>query len=565
VGKYSVYSFDNPYLEEGDENKYSATVIMDEARERWRTGNWRAKRESFSLERSELTGRDADEEAGGGELIEKKPDPARPPASRFRLDIKKDLMGETISLKKLSELSYSPTYRPQGNLDEHLVTPMSTMQRYDVLAGDLESPPEDLSFLSDADSRMRRELEKSGEKKDGSLRRSSRRLERSLSERRAALISILPDTETAQARQIVRESQRRKQRMDAEIGRDTKAREKAEEEKKKNRRNIYAVPVRNPDDDIIDMRDLSVLRADRMPKQYGLDADRPDLPEFESETRHWSRITSDNPSWSEVQQHTEHLTPSDMEDEPESRRAHYVDDVEYDPEQPFRPVFGLEPRERLYSDEVGRFENEYNEKNGISSSRVQEIMEKEYRGRWIPPEYYADDRLVNAWFNDLSRGALEGEDFLDWAYRKRMEAAEARRMAEEQRRRSEAAMRARRQRSAPPPRPDRREDERRRYQQARDMGYRQGQQMAERDRRRDADHHQSRGRDYDRRQDSGRDRRDYESDRRRDTRSRSGYQGMYPDLFGADDRRPRYDAPRRDFDDYDDYDYTDRRRPYYDD
>lgn len=548
MGKYSVYSFDNPYLEEGDENKYSATVIMDEARERWRTGNWRAKRESFSLQRSELTGRDVHEEAGGGELIEKKPEGSRPRSSRFRLDVKKDLMGDTISLKKLSELSYSPNYRPQGNLDEQLVTPMSTMQRYDVLAGDLESPPEDLSFLTDADSRLQRELEKSGKKKDGTLRRDTRRLERSLSERRAALISILPDTETAQARQIVRESQRRKQRMDAEIGRDLKAIEKAEEEKKRKRRNIYAVRATHSQDELIDMRDLSVLRSSRMPHQYGLNTEGRELPEFESETRHWSRITSDNPSWSEIQQHTEHASPSDLEDEPESRTAHYVDDVEYDPENPYRPIFGAEPRERLYSDEVGRFENEYNEKNGISSSRIQEIMEKEYRGRWIPPEYYADDRLVNAWFNDLSRGAVEGEDFLDWAYRKRMEAANARRAAEEHRRRSEEAMRARHRRSAPPPRPDRR-DEERRYRQAMEMGYRQGQQLA----------------------DHGRDR-DRDRDRDRRPPARGGYRGMYPDLFGQESRRS---APPRDFDDryddrYDDYDdYGDprdrRRLPYYDD
>jgi len=541
VGKYSVYSFDNPYLEEGDENKYSATVIMDEARERWRSGHWRAKRESFSLSRKELTGRDAREEAGGGELIENKPDNDRPHAARFRLDVKKDLMGDTISLKKLSELSYSPNYRPQGNLDEQLVTPMSTMQRYDVLAGDLESPPEDLSFLTDADSRLRRELEKGSARKDGTLRRDTRRLEQSLSERRAALINMLPDTETAQARQIVRESQRRKQRMDAEIGRDLKAKEKAAEEKKKKRRNIYAVPASHADEELIDMRDLSVVRSERMPKQYGLNSDGRDLPEFESETRHWSRITSDNPSWSEVQQHTEHASPSDLEDEPEDRIAHYVDDVEYDPEQPFRPVFGIEPRQRLYSDEVGRYENEYHKKNGISVSRIQEIMEKEYRGRWIPPEYYADDRLVNAWFNDLSRGAVDGEDFLDWAYRKRMEAASARRAAEEHRRRSEEAMRAHHhRRSAPLPRPDLR-DEERRYREAMERGYRQGQQMVDRDHR---------------------------------SSPRRGYQGMYPDLFGQDNRRQNTLPYRRDdryddryCDEYDDYDdRRDRRRPgYYND
>ena len=516
MGKYTVYSFDNPYLDNEDgENRYSAAVIMDEARERWRTGNWRAKRESFHLNRREIS--------GDGEGSE---DSAKPSSARFRLDIRKDLMGETISLKKLAELNYSATYRPQGNLDEHLVTPMSTMQRYDVLAGDLESPPEDLSFLTDADSRLRRELEKSGNKKDGTLRKDTRRLDKSLDERRAALIDMLPDADTAEARQIVRESQRRKQRMDAEIGRAPK--DPDEKKKEKKRRKIYAVPSARSEEPVPELRDLSVLRSSRMPKQYGMDAERTELPEFESETRHWSRITSDNPSWSEIQQHTENLSPSDLEeDDTDPRRVHYVDDVDYDPEQPFRPVFGTAPRERLYSEEVGQYENEYNRKNGISSDRIREIMEKEYRGRWIPPEYYADDRLVNAWFNDLNRGVLEGEDFLDWAYRRRREAARARQQAEEYRRRSQEAARARGSRSVPPSRAERREDARQRYERAMEMGYRQGREMA---------------------------------DRSRSRRSRE-YRGMYPDLFDADDRR----SPSRDYDDrYDDrydnrYDWQDDR------
>lgn len=513
MGKFTVYSFDNPYLEgEEGENRYSAAVIMDEARERWRTGNWRASSEDFSIQREEIAGKSA-----GGK---------KPPSSRFRLDVRKDLMGETISLKKLSELSYSASYRPQGNLDEHLVTPMSTMQRYDVLAGDLESPPEDLSFLTDAHSRLLRDLEKSGAKRDGSLRRDTRRLDKSLDERRSALIEMLPDADTAEARHIVRESQRRKERMDMEIGRLPKD---PVEEKKKKKRKIYAVAAPR-EEAIPELRDLSVIRSSRMPRQYGMDGTGAELPEFESETRHWSRITSENPSWSEIQQHTEHQSPSDLEDEPETRRAHYVDEVEFDPDNPFRPAYGDVPRERLYSDEAGKFQNEYNKKNGISPERIREIMDKEYRGRWIPPEYYADDRLVNAWFNDLNRGALEGEDFLDWAYRRRMEAANARRAAEEQRRRSEEAMRARsRRRGMPPPRPDRRDADRRRYEEAMVMGYRQGRQLADTDRR-----------------------------------SSGEYKGMYPDLFDADDggyrRGPSRPHDRRE-DYYDDYGDRPPRRP----
>ncbi len=90
MSKYTVYSFDNPYLDNEDgENRYSAAVIMDEARERWRTGNWRAKREAFDVSRKDLT-----ENTGG----------TKPSSARFRLDVRKDLMGDTISLKKLSEV-----------------------------------------------------------------------------------------------------------------------------------------------------------------------------------------------------------------------------------------------------------------------------------------------------------------------------------------------------------------------------------------------------------------------------------------------------------------------------
>lgn len=514
MGKFSVYTFDNPYLENGDdENHYSSAVIMDEARERWRVSNWRAKSEAFDIERSELNDRE-------------EPSAEAPSPSRFKLDIKKDLMGNAISLKKLSELSYSPSYRPQGNLDEHLVTPMTTMQRYDVLAGDLESPPEDISFLTDADKRLRRELEKSGGKRDGTLRRDSTRLEKPLDERRAALIRSLPDADTAQARQIIRESQRRKERMDAEIGRSPKDEEKKKREKEKQRkkRNIYAVSNRS-DDELPDVRQLSVVRSRRMPTQYGMDGDRPELPEFESETRHWSRITSDSPSWSEVQEHTEHSSPSDLEDIPETREARYIDDVEYDPEHPFRALQGIAPRERLYSEEVGQFENEYNALNGISSERVKEIMETEYRGRWIPPEFYSDNRLVDAWFNDLGRGAVEGEDFIQWAHRKRTEAEYARRAAADYRRRQDAAMRAR-QHAMRAHSHSRESEELRRYELARIEGYRHGVEMA-----------RSSGAPR------GRDRRPAPAPSRRPA---PGYRGMYPDLFDRESEpRPMPRDPRR--------------------
>lgn len=506
-----MYSFNNPYLEEGDENKYTATVIMDEARERWRVGNWRAGKEAFDVKRSQIVG--------------KRKKGAAPSAARFKLDVKKDLMGEGISLKKLSELNYSPAYRPRGNLDEHLVTPMSTLQRYDVLAGDLEAPPEDISFLSDADSRRRREDKAAGTvKRDGSLRRDTRRLETSLDERRSALIDMLPDRDSADTKRIIRESNERKARMDAEIGRPPKEEEPVKKKKKSR------VPVGAEENDEVDLHDLSVVRSTRMPKQYGMEPSTMPLPEFQSETRYWSRITDENPSWSEVMRNTENYSPSDLEDEPESRAARYVEDVEYDPSRPFDPVAGIAPRKRLHSDRVGRFENEYLEKEGIDRDRVRDIMEKTYRGRWIPPEYYADDRLVDAWFNDFSRGALDGEDFLDWAYRQRKLQAEERRREMEYRRRAEEDERARRARPSPARlEADRREAERRRYEQARMAGYRAGAQMARDDR-----------------------------PPRRDSRrpaSRSGYTGMYPDLFEPP-RRPR---PRDDYDDYDD-DYRDAPR-----
>lgn len=533
MGKYSKYTFDNPYLEEGDENKYTASLVMDEARERWRVGNWRASHESFDIKRDKLSGKKSRKNA--------------PSAARFHLDVKKDLMGEAISVNKLRELNYSPAYRPKGNLDEHLVTPMSTMQRYDVLAGDLEAPPEDISFLSDADKRLKMEAKKGAGKKDGSLRYDSCRLPESLDERRSRLMEMLPGSEEQDAKRIVRDSKRKKARLDAELGKQPTV-----EPPKKPARGVRIPEPPEESGYNTDTGSYAYSR-DRLRRQNGLVGASAKLPEFESETRRWSNIASENPSWSEVMSHTENYTPADMEPNEESVKAHYIEDVDYDPENPFRQLKGAEPRNRLRSDEAGKFQNEYIPKEGIDPERIREIMRRKYRGRWIPPEYYADNRLVSDWFNDFSKGAIEGEDFLDWAYRRRsMEMEMLRRQEAQHRAMVEALRRPASGRRGSyyggggSPRPvDRYEEERRRCEEARRRGYENGAEIARetmRDNRglppgrypvaRDP-RAAGRGRDYyDDRRPRERGGYDDRADRRgRGDGGKPRYRGAYPELF----------------------------------
>ena len=411
MSRYSKSFFDNPYLKDG-RRRESAELVMDEARQRWRVGSWRARSDAFNIDRKEI----AAEAEPDSDAPKKKGD--RPSASRFHLDVRRDLAGQAISLRSLRELEYSPTYRPKGNLDEideHAVAPMSTMVRYDVLAGELEAPPEDLSFLSDAQTRYDREVEK-GSRRDGKLRRDTRRLDSGVDERRSALMRMLPEKESDEADRIIRETNRRKLAIDAELGRLPKEEPERKSRKKKGKRIEY---------DLTDPAEAIQARFEgsryaRLPEQAGMEDDvSRELPEFASETRYWSRVQSLEPTWSEVAEHTVSTVPQD-EERPDSREAYYSSDSRYSRRSRYGDAGS--PRERIRATEgVGEFSNEYLAPE--QAARIREILSKKYRGRWLPPEFFGDDQLVREWFNQYNRGAITGEDFVTWACRQRNMAA----------------------------------------------------------------------------------------------------------------------------------------------
>lgn len=463
MGKYAKSYFENPYLD-GDkqDSKYKAEVIMDEARQKWRAGGWRARSEAFDLEREQLTAENGGEENKA----------ERPSSSRFELDVRRDLTGETISLKKLQELDYSASYRPKGNLEERMVGRRSTMQRYDILAGELEAPPEDLSFMSDAEARRERDEQK-GEQRSGRLRRDTRRLDSSVDERRSELMRMLPDTDKSAAKSIVKETVRRKERTDAELGRKSRRnysyRDAAKKKAEENSDEAFA-------------RRLAASRLDRLPEQAGMGESSMELPEFTTEARYWSQIPVDNPTWSEIAAHSVHTVPQDEDDsrvDPRFIRQEDDDD---------RSEYGFTAsRARLKSEEAGEFKNEYIKEANIDPERIKQIMEHRYRGRWIPPEFFADNRLVEDYFNALGSGQTRGEDFVTWAYNRKMAEQQSREMQEQARRQYAHAVRAQQaaQRKAQAIAARRNDDARRRYEEARQRGYKQGAAMS-RQRRRSA-------------------------------------------------------------------------------
>ena len=383
----------NPYIKKESDAKFNYDLVMDEARQKWRTGNWRAESEAF----------DIDAESFEPEKEEKG---ERPSAERFKLDVKNDLLGDSISLAALEKLSYSPSYRPSGKLSERITEPMSTPRRYDVLAGLKEAPPEDISFLSDASVRRARVG-----KHEGALRNDARRLETPVDERRSALLRMMPKGEVDDTSKIIGEAKRRKAREDRELG-------KAYEEKKLRKRFLDVDPANEAV--FNEYMERGVDRLSRIPTQVGISSTERELPEFESMSRRWSEIDTVNPSASDVMRITDNHDPD--EDEPDDSRARYVSDVEYDPKRPFRKVKGMPPRERIKVRLDGSFQsvdNEYVRDAGVDPDRIREIMNHRYRGRWIPPEFFNDDELVCEYFHERNRGNIMGEDFVSWARRQR--------------------------------------------------------------------------------------------------------------------------------------------------
>jgi len=502
----------NPYIKQEGEAKFNYDLIMDEARQKWRAGSWRADSEDFHIDKESF----APEEEEKGE---------RPSSDRFALDVKNDLLGDSISLSALEKLNYSPSYRPSGKLSERIAEPMSTPRRYDVLAGMKEAPPEDISFLSDASVRRAR----LGDRK-GALRKDTRRLGTSVDERRSAILRMIPEGAVDDTSKIISESKKRKARLDKEMG-------KAPEEKEYRKRFQDNDPL--VEAAFKQYMERGTDRLERLPKQSGIMESSQSLPEFERQTRRWSDLTVLDPSAAEVMRITENYNPE--QEEEDLSRAHFISDVEYDPNRPFRKVRGVAPRERIRARLDGSFEsvdNEYVREAGVDPERIRQIMNHRYRGRWVPPDFFNDDELVYEYFNQRNRGNLMGEDFVAWAQRQR---AMVEQLEYEESMRTRAKYERRRG-----PAPGRRAGMPRRapmyiganynemYEEARMLGRSQGSRLREEE----------------------------EEERRREVERKKAagvYAGQYPDLFSDDGKRKggssdaqdkRYAAYRRQYEQY---------------
>lgn len=383
----------NPYIKNESDAKFNYDLIMDEARQKWRAGSWRADSEDFHIDKDSF---EPEEEEKG----------ERPSADRFSLDIKNDLLGDSISLSALEKLNYSPSYRPSGKLSERITEPMSTPRRYDVLAGMKEAPPEDLRFLSDASVRR----ERLGDRK-GALRNDTRRLETSVDERRTAILRMIPEGKVDDTSGIIHEAKKRRARLAREMGKEPEEKEY----KKRFQDNDPLVEAA-----FKEYMERSSDRLSRIPKQTGIMESSRLLPEFERQARRWSELEKLNPSAADIMRITENYNPE--EEEEDLSRARFISDVEYDPNRPFRKIKGVAPREKIRARLDGSFEsvdNEYVRQAGVDPNRIRKIMNHRYRGRWIPPEFFNDDELVYEYFNQRNRGNLMGENFVTWAQRQR--------------------------------------------------------------------------------------------------------------------------------------------------
>ena len=173
-------------------------------------------------------------------------------------------------------------------------------------------------------------------------------------------------------------------------------------------------------------------RLESLPKQAGMSKSSQRMPQFASETRHWSRIESADPSWSEIMRHTDVVVPDDGEEYPQDEpRARYVSDDAFDPASRYRPMAGIAPRDAMDGEyRPGQLDDEVIELSGVDPKRARELMTKKYRGRWLPPEFFYDDELVAEYYNLSGRGATGGEDFVTWAQRQRAQVENRQRAAE---------------------------------------------------------------------------------------------------------------------------------------
>ncbi len=388
-------NYKNPYLKDvevSDDASYQLDVLLDEARTR-RAGTMKAKRGAFELQRERL--------------LSDRPEGMKPDSARFELDVEEDLNGGKLTPEELSGMSYSPSYRPKGRVGEQISDLTISRLRYSALAGRKARAPKDLSFLADPVARERFESEQDGEKKrDGKLRRSTVRNEVPVEQRRAQLIEMLPKEQQEKYEDIAREVNEHREKRDIAQGKIIETGEK----KKRYDDEDYSMlaEAMQMDDPTEDFRRRELderHREERIPEQYGLmDSERP-MPQLYSETRHWSRIESENPTWSEIQQNTETTVIGAKRESAPSNPGRYVSDEEFDPNDRYRQRAGVEPRRmpklESYDDMRAISINPYTSDCVLSPEQIEKIMGDDFRspGQLSLPEDVRDPKLRGVWYS----------------------------------------------------------------------------------------------------------------------------------------------------------------------
>ncbi len=430
-------SYKNPYLKDvevTEDASYQLDIVLDEARTR-RAGTMKSKRGAFALKREKL--------------LSSRPDGMKPDSARFDLDIEEDLNGGRVTPEMLEKMSYSASYRPSGKVGEQISDYTISRLKYSALAGRKARAPKDLSFLADPEAREKFE-EKNNEKKerDGKLRRSTVRNEVPVEERRAQLIEMLPKEQQERYEDITKEINEHREKRDIAQG---KIIDNTEKKKRFDDEDFSKLTERlNFDDPTDDFRRRELDdrgRDEVIPEQSGLiDSERP-MPQLYSETRHWSRIDSENPTWSEIQQNTETEVlggRTRKESNPGVNPGRYIPDELYDPNNRYKQHSGVEPRRmpklESYDDMKAMSINPYTADCVLSPDQLDGIMKDDFRspGTLTLPDEIRDPKLRSVWYSTYGAKYRMEEE------REEREKLEAQQRAEEESRRRRTPNPARR-------------------------------------------------------------------------------------------------------------------------
>lgn len=384
-------NYKNPYLKDvqvSDEASYQLDVLLDEARTR-KVGTIKAKKGAFELQRARL--------------LSAHSEGMKPDSGRFDLDIDEDLNGGKVTPEMLEKMSYSPSYRPSGKVGEQISDFTVSRLRYSALSGRKARAPKDLYFLKDPAARDSFDKVK---ERDGRLRRSSVRNEIPVEKRRAELIEMLPKEQQEKFEDIAREVNEHREKRDTAQGRviePKKHRKRYDDEDL----SMFAEQMQlyDPTEDFRRRELDERSREEKLPESSGLDTYSPQLPQMYSETRHWSRIDSDEPTWSEIQQNTETevIGAKPKRDIAPTNSGRYIPDEQFDPKNRYKQQSGIEPRRmpklESYDDMKAISVNPYTLDCVLSPDEIEKIMKDDFRspGQLSLPEEISDPKLRGVW------------------------------------------------------------------------------------------------------------------------------------------------------------------------